>query len=985
MSRPYHDDHSGGIPQYCHPDQQQQPHHHHQPPPPRQRPAGHNSSRIPQPTYAAQDRRRNQPHMNPAHSTASPGRGQRHHQEPYHPEQSAWDASQNLYEGSAFEEGYVQHDQWPLPAEPSPQPSPRDAHASSNVNSSPRKPPRRPQRPDESPLSENRRPSRESPRGIPRVAEQPPPIAPLQPSHHGSGQWTGDGYAYTAPMHPPPSRPLPPTTAGGQSGIPQYVTPPIPQQAVYGHANRRPPLGPPPSARRGPPTYYPQVGPVHPIAEETDSMRGSIKTGSVRTGDHNSKTSFASSNAIPIGIPQFYVDDRYARPSIGGNSTTAGGRPSTPTDFRDADDQFVDEEPGRRLENSGFAEDEPVRDQHSPVLVRQASIGKRSKPTLVNQKSGDHIRKTSTDSAGVASLPSRKQSRRASKEPPPVMIDTQHGIDALYARASSRTMPEGQAGPGAHDSDKAGDGNKPRNALAILTGGKPNEETRKGARSNTSEGDLRSGTGLLDVSSDESESDLRKQRSRELLGAALTTTLFPEKERIPSPLAPTEDQRVNHILTSLEKGGAITSEEADELKKPMGGLSDRSNKRRPPRLDVDAVRDAEARGSLTSLPDLIKRATKLASNLDRGKTASRLGMGHWLEGAPDAEKRRSGSIADMLNAFPPPQTSTSRESRNGWRNSRLRHSELPSDSDAGGPKKARRRCCGMPLWVFILVMILLFLLVAAAVVVPVMLLVYVPSQNKDSSSSSSSTAKQCEQVTCYNGGVNVVGRSDQCRCVCTNGYTGPHCSVMSAQGCTRISIGSDEATVGEAVPRLLRSAASNFSVPLDGQEVLGMFSQNNLDCAAQNALVSFNSASSKRLMVDITVEHVNKRQDPATTNGMVTAGGSATATTSPSATATSASGTNANSTDRIADDTALDFARVTVLYVLQETQDLGRADGAQMALQDYFRGTVVDGDAPNAHDISLGGGISCSVADYRITLSNGTTVGGGSGNSSTGS
>jgi hypothetical protein len=40
---------------------------------------------------------------------------------------------------------------------------------------------------------------------------------------------------------------------------------------------------------------------------------------------------------------------------------------------------------------------------------------------------------------------------------------------------------------------------------------------------------------------------------------------------------------------------------------------------------MDAVRDAEARGSLTSLPDLIRRATRLAAMMDRGKRpASRL-------------------------------------------------------------------------------------------------------------------------------------------------------------------------------------------------------------------------------------------------------------------------------------------------------------------------------------------------------------------------
>lgn len=44
-----------------------------------------------------------------------------------------------------------------------------------------------------------------------------------------------------------------------------------------------------------------------------------------------------------------------------------------------------------------------------------------------------------------------------------------------------------------------------------------------------------------------------------------------------------------------------------------------SGLRRPPRLDLDVVRDAEARGSLTSLPDLIRRATRLASMIDKGR------------------------------------------------------------------------------------------------------------------------------------------------------------------------------------------------------------------------------------------------------------------------------------------------------------------------------------------------------------------------------
>ena len=64
--------------------------------------------------------------------------------------------------------------------------------------------------------------------------------------------------------------------------------------------------------------------------------------------------------------------------------------------------------------------------------------------------------------------------------------------------------------------------------------------------------------------------------------------------------------------------------EEKTLPKAAPTMSDkRPGARRPPRLDMDAVRDAETRGSLSSLSDLIRRATKLASNLDRGRTASR--------------------------------------------------------------------------------------------------------------------------------------------------------------------------------------------------------------------------------------------------------------------------------------------------------------------------------------------------------------------------
>jgi hypothetical protein len=78
---------------------------------------------------------------------------------------------------------------------------------------------------------------------------------------------------------------------------------------------------------------------------------------------------------------------------------------------------------------------------------------------------------------------------------------------------------------------------------------------------------------------------------------------------------------------------------------PMRGLSTkRGLSKRPPQLDINAVRDMEARGSTTSLTDLIKRATKLASNLDRGKTASRLGMLDMF-GKSNGSHERLGALA----------------------------------------------------------------------------------------------------------------------------------------------------------------------------------------------------------------------------------------------------------------------------------------------------------------------------------------------------
>ncbi|KXT16013.1 hypothetical protein AC579_9521 [Pseudocercospora musae] len=949
MSRPYYDHAYGaGIP-----DDQSPPHH----------------TRIPRPHH---HRMRPHPPMTPncppaqspsarIPTTSSESQLQQHS---YPPNSNAWEISQDMYDAPAcnYPEHYSQNDQWPLPAQP--------RASSSPARTTPRRPPQRPQRPNEQPqrphyqqhiLDQPRNHYVASP-GRQHRQPLPPP-----PSHHGTGQWNGEGYSYAAPPphFPPPSRPLPQSQASSLTTA--YAGLQKPQQAVYGRANQRPPLGPPPSARRGPSSYYPHVGPVMPIAEETDSMRGSsLRTGSVHTGAHDSKTSFASSNAIPIGISQLHLE----RGREGGHQPLQ--RPDLLSES-DEDEDFDDSPTEPAIARGHIRTPEPhqqYRENSRPevTVVRQASLGKKSKPTLTTVTSSDRVRKSSGSitgdpKSGIASLPSQQQSISEAAPAPLATASTPERTERSRALAQERL--EGHARPGAASEPVREDRQiaAPTVAVSAAAGYMQQPESNPKSGKQTPEEVLRSGTGLLDASdSSESEgSDLRRKRSKDLLGAELANQLHPVRSQPRSPLAPAVDPRVESIIGSLEKGGALSAKEAQELKQPMGGLSDRAGKHRPPRINVDAVRDAEARGSLTSLPDLIRRATKLASNLDRGKTASRLGM-NWLDGAADGEKRRSGSISDILASFPPPALATPPESRNGRWSSRFRHSELPSDSDAGGVKR-KRKCCGMPVWAFWLLMILLLLLVAAAVIVPVVLIV-IPKQNDNTST----------------------------KCLCISGYTGLTCSVLSDAGCTSTSVGSsDNATVGNAIPRLIAGAESNFSIPLDAQELLGLFSSSDMDCSLQNNLVTFNSRSQKRASFDTLPDSdpltaITRRQDgdssssssAATSNGILYASETPTAAAS-STTSTTSSAASTGSTD----SKTLDFARVAVLYIFQTSQELTIAADAQETLQTFLRtGSTSSSASSKVDHVTLGHGFTADLTSYTISVRNGTTVGGTGSNDS---
>ncbi|KAI7082178.1 hypothetical protein KC356_g8569 [Hortaea werneckii] len=1005
MSYSYNNDGGYGIPSYPYAEtaRQQRPMlapGQRRPPPP-QATAG--SGMAAGPPYGARPMR---PHR-PGESGNTPSSGGRHQVRPRPPPPPPviQDPSAGLYDGSDYDEPdyYESNQHWPIPQPRQQQPSSRGY-------------PQRPQRPEyRQPVPEPAR-ARVSPAN--RQYQQGPPAPP--PVHHGSGHWTGDGYDS-------------PSVAHSQPAHPQYT------QGAFTQAQKRPPLGPPPSARRGPSSYYPDVAPVHPIVEESESMRGSMRTLSRDRGPggggHDSMKSYASS--IPIGVPDYYLQDAGSRPSLPGverpvSAVETGSQYSH-------DDSLYEPSPLSSREDAYVGEDR--EQQHSPepaTLVRHASLGRKSKPILTTVTSSDKVKRASEkgDGAGLESLPSQQRKTGMSQN----VQDASAGAPPAYEQQGRSWDREDEG------FDDEARGNYGRNEKAWEAGAVPmvagaalaQKKSLDNLSQRTSSSDaLKHGTGLLNPSSESKQAHkkkspteklggiLKKTPSKELLGASLGKD--PSlRSREPSPLSkevgggtPTDDPRVSDIFAELEKGGAISgAEETPEepLKKPLGGLSERAGRRRPPRLDVDAVRDAEARGSLTSLPDLIQRATRLASNLDRGRTASRLGMQQFLEEAGDTEKggydkrKSAGGISAILSSFPAPgrETPASRQGDRGraptWGRGSTRHSQqLGSNSDGGdfGDRKGKRRCCGMPLWLFLLLLGFLLLLIAAAVVVPVVL-IYLPSNENDSSSTdtrstTSRALSSCrEQLACQNGGTNVLTSSGTCQCLCVNGYTGQSCGTEGSAGCTSMSVGSaSDATVGDAIPRLL-NGASNFSVPLNSETILGLFSGSDLSCNSENALVTFNNHAGGRRSVDEVsppTPTLYRRQASSTTsatnhaatsNGIVYETGSPPGVSSSTSASSSPSATVSPSSSIKDDSTTLDFARIAVLYVLQAAGELNPAVTAQRNLQSYFAdGRTSSGKTIDPSDVNLGGGYSCDLTGRSISLKNGTTVGnsGGGGGS----
>jgi hypothetical protein len=197
-------------------------------------------------------------------------------------------------------------------------------------------------------------------------------------------------------------------------------------------------------------------------------------------------------------------------------------------------------------------------------------------------------------------------------------------------------------------------------------------------------------------------------------------------------------------------------------------------------------------------------------------------------------------------------------------------------------------------------------------------------------------------------------------------------------------------TLGNAIPRLISDAQANFSIPLFESVILARFNAANLTCASENALVTF----------DGNAQRIGDAADIALLQESITSAGAATTTSAPNAgqkikrhqsassadaatpTATAPSTTSSaiyptsTSTDSNSDFTitqqVLDFARVVVLFVLQQ-EDIDSAVEAQSELQHVFSLDELTNSA--AKNLSIGGGNTVDLVEYRLNLGNGTEGG----------
>lgn len=768
----------------------------------------------------------------------------------------------------------------------------------------------------------------------------------LSSSSRPSTTATGSSTASIPDFPTIPSMPSVPSVPASPISVPPPV-PPIPQMPVPTYQPPRRNLGPPPSARRGVSSYYSQASFVPPIPEENSDAH----------------SSYASSHAIPTswadGPPAYYTNSGIEEEDE--DVSTSGG------------------DSGRVSQAGDHTEES--------TLMKKGPTERSPQPYMETLESGDESDRSVT---GGRAREVEWQANQDGKW----QTGTRTTTDAI-GRHSFREHGRLQSHPYSGYESDATFLDSPRSVSPPR--GMQTQQTHS-------------------------------PKANPYFGA-------PSPTSSPPPL----DPRVGAILGHLEKGGALASTGTNTPQHSRSTSIHEKGQKRPPHLNLETPSQDVPRGSASSLPDLIRRATRLASNLDRGKTASRMGVLDMLN-ANERERRnrtektsRSGSISGILAAFPAPSPTTSTYQKpSTWSSSstirgrsNLSRSHTINHSSRGDRLRPRR-CCGMPLWAFILLLIILLLLIAAAVIIPVTLVVLPRNSNANHP-----TVESCQKSTaCQNGGSSIVV-DNQCRCICVGGWTGSVCNAAPVTDgtCQSVDLTSaqmtyHQATLGSGIPRLLSAASPNYSIPLSGVDIASAFNLNNYSCSSQTSLVSFNQKSVRRDLPTnpqspIAVELSNLLGDGAdgdgddsvtptpsrttgtggptavleargaaqTSNDIIFAptngaggGSSSNSTGSGTSTGTGSAASNsatspssATTTDTPITPSVLDFARTSVLFILQE-KDLDTARNALEWLQMILSNG--NGSTFDPSQTTVTGNVTVDLKAFTVGFGNGTFFGG---------
>jgi hypothetical protein len=364
----------------------------------------------------------------------------------------------------------------------------------------------------------------------------------------------------------------------------QYKPPPIQMDASQGRGQRYPedeiisPVVGSPMTQNSRPSTISSVGtipdfpvpmpPPPPAPPRRSANLGPPPSSRRGASSYYSQTSYVS--PIPEESPR-------TQPSHGSYASSAAIPASWGSDSPgyELDDEDEDARYGRErgfgaepIEEGRESRESNVDDSDDRGLIRSASLGKRAKPSVITTKSAERTE------------PQRPNPQPQQKSKLERMGVLEGGIagDATGAAASKDARPRAVE------------------AVWPMVG--------------SPDSPLAGGTGLIDKSTSSSENEVPQ--------VARNVTV---DDTEPVPSAP----GVADMLGAYNAASSLKPPGTTPIRSPSPGFNRLSAIRRPPRLDIDAVRDAEARGSLTSLPDLIRRATRLAAMMDRGKRpASRL-------------------------------------------------------------------------------------------------------------------------------------------------------------------------------------------------------------------------------------------------------------------------------------------------------------------------------------------------------------------------